>query len=82
VTGVFSLLDTMLGMPLEKALDALALPEPVVAALLHNEGPLAPFLALTIACETADDEVFARWPGPKPWAPETAPRAAAIARQP
>jgi EAL and modified HD-GYP domain-containing signal transduction protein len=60
VTGVFSLLDTMLGMPLEKALDALALPEPVVAALLHNEGPLAPFLALTIACETADDEVFAR----------------------
>ena len=31
-----------------------------MAALLHNEGPLAPFLALTIACETADDEVFAR----------------------
>jgi c-di-GMP-related signal transduction protein len=60
VTGVFSLLDTMLGMPLEKALDALSLPEPVVAALLRNEGPLAPFLELTIACETADDEVFAR----------------------
>jgi c-di-GMP-related signal transduction protein len=60
VTGVFSLLDTMLGMPLEKALDALSLPEPVVAALLRNEGPLAPFLELTIACETADDDAFAR----------------------
>ena len=60
VTGVFSLLDAMLGMPLDKALEALALPESVVSALLHNEGPLAPFLELTIACETADDEAFAR----------------------
>jgi len=60
VTGVFSLLDAMLGMPLDKALEALALPESVVSALLHNEGPLAPFLELTIACETEDDEAFAR----------------------
>ncbi len=60
VTGLFSLLDAMLGMPLDKALGALSLPESVVSALLHNEGPLAPFLALTIACETADDEAFAR----------------------
>ncbi len=60
VTGVFSLLDAMLGMPLDKALEALALPESVVSALLHQEGPLAPFLELTIACETADDEAFAR----------------------
>ncbi len=60
VTGVFSLLDAMLGMPMEKALDAISLPEPVTAALLHKQGPLAPFLELCIACETADDEVFAR----------------------
>ena len=60
VTGVFSLLDAMLGMPLDKALEALTLPESVVSALLHKEGPLAPFLELTIACETADDEAFAR----------------------
>lgn len=60
VVGVFSLLDTMLGMPLEKALDTILLPESVTNALLHNTGILAPFLALTKACESADDEAFAR----------------------
>lgn len=60
VVGVFSMLDTMLGMPLEKALDAILLPESVTNALLHNTGILAPFLALTKACESADDEAFAR----------------------
>jgi len=60
VTGVFSLLDTMLGMPMDKALQAISLPEPVVSALLHQRGPLAPFLELCIACETADDAAFAR----------------------
>ena len=60
VAGVFSLLDAMLGMPMEKALGALSLPEPVTEALLHRRGPLAPFLELCIACETADEESFAR----------------------
>jgi c-di-GMP-related signal transduction protein len=60
VTGVFSLLDTMLGVPMDKALDAITLPESVTDALLHKKGPLAPILALTIACEQADDEAFAR----------------------
>lgn len=60
VTGVFSLLDTMLGMPMNKALEAISLPEPVVSALLTQSGPLAPFLELCIACETEDDEAFAR----------------------
>ena len=60
VVGVFSLLDTMLGMPLKKALDTILLPESVTNALLHNTGILAPFLALTKACESADDEAFAR----------------------
>ena len=59
VVGVFSLLDTMLGMPMDKALEAISLPESVVSALLLRRGVLAPFLALTIACETADDEAFA-----------------------
>lgn len=35
VVGVFSLLDTMRGMPLDKALKAISLPESVVNALLH-----------------------------------------------
>ena len=60
VVGVFSLLDTMLGMPLGKALDSISLPEPVVNALLHGSGILAPFLELTLACETANDEAFGR----------------------
>jgi EAL and modified HD-GYP domain-containing signal transduction protein len=59
VVGVFSLLDTMLGMPLEAALQTVALPPQVSDALLHRKGPLAPFLDLTIACESADDAAFA-----------------------
>ena len=60
VTGVFSLLDTMLGMPMDKALEAISLPESVISALLLQRGPLAPLLDLCVACETGDDAVFAR----------------------
>jgi c-di-GMP-related signal transduction protein len=60
VVGVFSLLDTMLGMPMDKALDAISLPESVVSALLLRRGTLAPFLELTEACESGDEEAFAR----------------------
>ncbi len=59
VVGVFSMLDTMLGMPLESALGSVALPESVVDALLHNRGVFAPFLALTKACESGDEAAFA-----------------------
>lgn len=59
VVGVFSLLDTMLGIPIEKALESVALPEPVVEALLHDTGVFAPFLALAKACESGDDAAFA-----------------------
>jgi c-di-GMP-related signal transduction protein len=60
VTGVFSLLDAMLGMPMQAALAAVSLPAEVTDALLHKSGPLAPLLELTVACETGDDEAFAR----------------------
>jgi len=50
----------MLGVPLEKALESVALPQPVVDALLHNTGVFAPFLELTKACESGDDVAFAR----------------------
>jgi len=59
VVGVFSLLDAMLGIPLEQALESVALPEPVLDALLRNSGVFAPFLALTKACESGDDAAFA-----------------------
>jgi c-di-GMP-related signal transduction protein len=59
VVGVFSLLDSMLGVSMEEALSTVSLPESVTQALLHREGPLAPFLELTLACETGDDAAFA-----------------------
>ncbi len=60
VAGVFSMLDTMLGIPMEKAISAVSLPETITDALLHKKGPLAPLLELTIACEAADDLAFAQ----------------------
>ncbi|MFT3814216.1 MAG: HDOD domain-containing protein [Acidovorax sp.] len=60
VVGVFSLLDVMLNLPMDRALEAVALPQPVVDALLHQRGVFAPFLELTMACESGDDEAFAR----------------------
>lgn len=60
VVGVFSLLDTMLAMPMPQALGSVALPESVLEALLHKKGLFAPFLELTCACESGDDAAFAR----------------------
>ena len=60
VVGVFSLLDTMLGVPLDKALESVALPEPVMDALLRGTGVFAPFLELTLACESGDEAAFAK----------------------
>ncbi|WP_027016759.1 EAL and HDOD domain-containing protein [Comamonas composti] len=59
VVGVFSLLDVMLGQPMEQALSSVALPQSVVDALVHNKGVFAPFLDLTRACESGDEQSFA-----------------------
>lgn len=56
IVGIFSLLDAMLEMPMEQALDKLNLPEPVTDALLHRSGVYGPFLQLSEACEGADIE--------------------------
>jgi c-di-GMP-related signal transduction protein len=60
VVGVFSLLDVILGMPIEKALESIALPQQVTDALLHRQGVYAPFLELVLACESGDETAFAR----------------------
>ena len=60
VVGVFSLLDTLLGISMEDALHAISLPEPVLQVLLHQTGAYAPLLELTLACESGNEEVFAR----------------------
>jgi c-di-GMP-related signal transduction protein len=60
IVGVFSLLDAMLGMPLDKALDAVSLPQSVQDALLRRTGVFAPFLELAEACESGDEVAFGR----------------------
>jgi EAL and modified HD-GYP domain-containing signal transduction protein len=54
LTGLFSLLDRLLGRPLPEALAELTLPQPIRAALLYDEGDYAPFLRLALACEQRD----------------------------
>ena len=54
VTGMFSLLDRMLGIPLGDALKQIHLPEAVTEALLTRKGMYGPFLALTESCEAKD----------------------------
>ena len=50
----------MLGLPMEQALESISLSANVTEALLHRKGMFAPFLDLTLACESADDAAFAR----------------------
>jgi c-di-GMP-related signal transduction protein len=51
VAGMFSLLDRLLGLPMQEVLDSVQLPENVVRALVSREGPYGPYLALAEACE-------------------------------
>ncbi len=59
IAGILSMLDSLLGLPLEQALAGLRLPEAVTDALLGRQGPYAPFLQLAEACEQFDQERIA-----------------------
>ena len=59
VTGIFSLLDVLLHIPMEQVLTQVNLPDATTEALLHNKGKYAPYLALAIACEEFDQERIA-----------------------
>jgi EAL and modified HD-GYP domain-containing signal transduction protein len=54
ITGAFSLLDTLLGVPMETALEEMRLPEAINDALIAHQGAYAPFLDLALACERTD----------------------------
>lgn len=54
IVGIFSLLDAMLEMPMEKILEKLYLPDTISDALLTRQGMYGPFLELAEACEDAD----------------------------
>lgn len=60
VVGIFSMLDSMLSIPMASALELVNLPEPVAAALLRREGILGDLLTLAEACESSDDAEFDR----------------------
>jgi c-di-GMP-related signal transduction protein len=55
--GMFSLLDQLLGVPLEKVISEIVLPDTVVQALLNREGVFGPFLKLVEACEQPEGPV-------------------------
>jgi len=55
VVGMFSMLDTLLNMPLSDALALLNLPVAMTEALLQGQGRFAPYLDMVKACESADE---------------------------
>ncbi|RJF98687.1 EAL and HDOD domain-containing protein [Noviherbaspirillum saxi] len=59
VAGMFSLLDKLLGVPMEDVLEKIQLSESVTQALLSRDGIYGPFLALAEACELNSAKVDA-----------------------
>jgi EAL and modified HD-GYP domain-containing signal transduction protein len=57
VAGMFSLLDRLLGLPMQQVLETIPLPPEVVRALLRREGIYGPWLALAEACELSSNLV-------------------------
>lgn len=67
IVGIVSMMDAVLGMPLEKVVASLGLSSDVSGALLAHEGPLGELLILARALETDDADAvaafIARHPG-------------------
>ncbi len=61
MTGLFSLAEPLLEIPLAQLLERLPMPDPIVQALLRQAGPYAPFLKLAEASERGDFERIARY---------------------
>lgn len=51
VAGMFSLLDRLLGIPMNEVLSTIQLPDAVTEALISRSGLYGPYLALAEACE-------------------------------
>lgn len=56
VVGMFSLIDQLLGVPMQEVLGKVQLTESVQQAILAREGIYAPFLLLVEACETGSSD--------------------------
>lgn len=70
ITGLFSLAEPLLEIPLTHLLEQLSMPAPIVQALLHQAGPYAPFLKLAEASERSDFGQIARYAGEIASSPE------------
>lgn len=57
VAGMFSLLDKLLGLPMDEVLESIQLPDAVSEALLTRGGMYGPFLALAEACERGETQI-------------------------
>ncbi|MBU2409326.1 MAG: EAL domain-containing protein, partial [Gammaproteobacteria bacterium] len=55
ITGMFSMLDTLLCVPMAQALAMVELPASVADAILRGDGPFARYLAMARICESADE---------------------------
>ncbi len=61
MTGLFSLAEPLIGIPLDYLLERLPMPDPIVQALVHQTGPYASFLKLAVASERGDFEQISRY---------------------
>ena len=59
LTGLFSLLDVMMGQPIAEILKQIALPEAVAAALTGEQGAMLDTLSLAIAIESSSPDAMA-----------------------
>jgi len=57
VAGLFSLLDRLLGIPMEDVLEKIQLSDAVSEALLSRQGIYGPFVALAEACELNTQDI-------------------------
>lgn len=60
LVGLLSLLDILLGMPIDKAVAGMSLPANVTDVLIKSEGPYARYLMLAIAVERGRTEQIAK----------------------
>lgn len=58
ITGILSLLDALLNLPMEQAITTLHLSQPIANALLGRPGVYTPLLRLAIACEDGDPRLI------------------------
>lgn len=60
LSGAFSLLDRLLQMPLNQAMDQLSLADNIRQVILERSGPYAPLLQIATACESFDPAHIAK----------------------